>query len=108
MIENKIRPPEIGIIFCLRAEGKVAIKSFEPDYPLAPHYLVHVGEDSTVLPPFTQAKTVLDCLKRVRTGQDLPAAEACTSFDKATKQGGDMSHARKLLATALASVIGKT
>jgi hypothetical protein len=103
--------PEIGIppgiIFCLRAEGEAAIKSFEPGYPLAPHYLVHVGEDGAVLLPFTQAKTVLDRLKRLCVGRDLPDAEACASFDKATKQGGDMAQARKLLAAAVASVIGK-
>jgi hypothetical protein len=103
--------PEIGIppgiVFCLRAEGEAAAKSFEPGYPLAPHYLVHVGEDGAVLLPFTQAKTVLDRLKRVCVGRDLPDAEACASFDKATKQGADMAQARKLLAAAVASVIGK-
>ncbi len=98
-------PP--GIVFCLRAEGEAAAKSFEPGYPLAPHYLVHVGDDSTVLLPFTQAKTALDRLKRVCVGRDLPDAEACQRFDKTTKQGEDMAHARKLLSAAVASVIGK-
>lgn len=99
-------PP--GIIFCLRAEGEAAVKSFEPGYPLAPHYLVHVGDDGTTLLPFTQAKTILDRLKRVCSGRELPDAEACARFDKATKQGSDMSHARKLLSAAVASVIGKS
>ena len=35
-------PP--GMIFCLRAEGAAATRQLEPGYPLAPHYLVHVGE----------------------------------------------------------------
>jgi SNF2 family DNA or RNA helicase len=103
--------PEIGIpsgiVFCLRAEGEAALKSFEPGYPLAPHYLVHVGDDGAVLLPFTQAKTVLDRLKRICVGRDLPDAEACDRFEKATKQGEDMTAARKLLAAAVASVIGK-
>jgi hypothetical protein len=47
-------PP--GVIFCLRVVGEAALKDIEPSYPLAPHYLVHVGEDGTVLLPFTQAK----------------------------------------------------
>jgi SNF2 family DNA or RNA helicase len=98
-------PP--GIVFCLRAEGEAAAKSFEPGYPLAPHYLVHVGDDGTVLLPFTQAKAVLDRLKRISVGRDLPDAEAYGRFDKATKQGEDMTHARKLLSAAVASVIGK-
>jgi hypothetical protein len=98
-------PP--GIVFCLRAEGEAAAKSFEPGYPLAPHYLVHIGDDGTVLLPFTQAKAVLDCLKRISMGRDLPDAEAYGRFDKVTKQGEDMTHARKILSAAVASVIGK-
>ena len=96
-----------GIVFCLRAEGESAAKSFEPGYPLAPHYLVHIGDDGAALLPFTQAKTVLDRLKRVCVGRDMPDAEACARFDKSTKQGEDMAHARKLLAATVASVIGK-
>lgn len=98
-------PP--GIVFCLRAVDEAAAKSFEPGYPLAPHYIVHIGDDSTTLLPFTQAKTVLDRLKRVCVGRDLPDAEACDRFDKATKQGEDMTHARRLLSAAVASIIGK-
>jgi hypothetical protein len=97
-------PP--GIVFCLRAEGEAATKSFEPGYPLAPHYLVHVGDDGTALLPFTQAKTALGRLKRVCVGRDLPDAEACDRFDKATKRGEDMAHARKLLSAAVAWRIG--
>ena len=96
-----------GIVFCLRAEGEAAAKSFEPGYPLAPHYLVHIGDDGAALLPFTQAKTVLDRLKRVCVGRDMPDAEACARFDKSTKQGEDMAYARKLLSAAVASVIGK-
>lgn len=98
-------PP--GIVFCLRAEGEAAAKSFEPGYPLAPHYLVHIGNDATTLLPFTQAKTVLDRLKRVCIGRDLPDAAACDRFDQATKQGEDMAQARRLLSAAVASIIGK-
>jgi len=98
-------PP--GIVFCLRAEGEAATKAFEPGYPLAPHYLVHIGDDGAVLLPFTQAKTALDRLKRLCVGRDLPDAEAYTRFDKATKQGEDMAQACKLLAAAVASISGK-
>ena len=60
-------PP--GVIFCLRAEGEAEENQHVPDYPLAPHYLVHVGEDGSLLLPFTQAKAVLDRLKRLCVGQ---------------------------------------
>ncbi len=103
--ETEIAP---GIIFCLRAEGDAAKRSAEDGYPLLPHYLVHVGEDGTVLLPYTQAKQILDRLKRLCLGRDLPDAGACTRFDKVTKQGEDMRIAQRLLAAAVASVVGKT
>jgi hypothetical protein len=97
-----------GVIFCLRAEGEAAGRAFEPGYPLAPHYLVHVGDDGAVLLLFPQAKQILDRLKRVCVGRDLPDAASCARFDKATKQGEDMQQAQRLLAAAVASVVGKT
>ncbi|ACU54320.1 helicase domain protein [Acidimicrobium ferrooxidans DSM 10331] len=98
-------PP--GIIFCLRAEGEAAKRTVEAGYPLAPHYLVHVGEDGTVLLPHTQAKQILDRLKRLCAGRDLPDVGACARFDRATKQGEDMRSAQRLLAAAVASVVRK-
>jgi len=102
-------PP--GVIFCLRAMGEAALKTVEPQsqsgYPLAPHYIVHVGDDGAVLLPFTQAKQALDRIKRLTIGRDLPDAEACARFDRATKDGKDMSAVQDLLATAVASVVGK-
>ena len=98
-------PP--GVIFCLRAVGEAALKDIEPGYPLAPHYVVHVGEDGAVLLPFTQAKQALDRLKRLCIGRDLPDAGACARFDKTTKDGKDMSAVQELLATAVASIVGK-
>ena len=98
-------PP--GVIFCLRAEGPAAHKAKESDYPLAPHYLVHVSDDGAVLLPYTQAKRILDRLKRLALGRDLPDAGACARFDKATKHGEDMRHAQKLLAATVSSVVGK-
>lgn len=99
-------PP--GIIFCLSAEGTAANKIAETGYPLAPHFLVHVGDDGTVLLPYTQAKRILDRLKRLSLGRDLPDAAACASFDKSTRQGEDMRHAQRLLSASVASVVGKS
>jgi superfamily II DNA or RNA helicase len=96
-----------GVIFCLRAEGEAASKAVDPTYPLAPHYLVHVGEDGAVLLPFTQAKQILDLLKRLCQGRDMPDGEACERFDKATRDGENMSAFQKLLSQAVASIVGK-
>ncbi len=99
-------PP--GIVFCLRAEGTAAAPIPEGGYPLAPHYLVHVGDDGTVLLPYTQAKKILDRLKRLCLRRDLPDAGACARFDRDTRDGADMGHAQKLLAAAVASVARKS
>ncbi|MEN8614222.1 helicase-related protein [Dehalogenimonas sp. THU2] len=98
-------PP--GIIFCLRVVGDNALKSIEPGYPLSPNYVVHVGQDGAVLLPFTQARQVLDRLKRLCIGRDFPDAVACSSYEKATKNGFDMSVAQDLLSVAIASIVGK-
>ena len=98
-------PP--GVIFCLRAAGEAALKDIEPGYPLAPYYVVHVGDDGAVLLPFTQAKQALDRLKRLCLGRDLSDAGACARFDKASKGGKDMSTIQDLLSKAVASIAGK-
>lgn len=98
-------PP--GVVFCLQAAGEAALKEVDPSYPLAPHYLVHVGVDGAILLPYTQAKQVLDRLKRLCIGRDLPDAGAYARFDKDTANGRDMEPYRELLAQAVASIAGK-
>src|SRR5205085_12106091 len=53
-------------------------------------------------------KRILDRLKRLALGRELPDAEACVRFDKATKHGEEMRPAQKLLSAAVASVVGKS
>ena len=100
-------PISPGVIFCLRAMGEAATANVEPGYPLAPHYLVHVGDDGAVLLPYTQAKQALDRIKRLAIGRDLPDASACARFDKDTHSGRDMDDAQGLLASAVSSIVGK-
>lgn len=103
--EDVIEP---GVIFCLRAAGESAKKAFEPGYPLAPHYLVHVGEDGATVLSFTQTKQVLDRMRRLCIGRDVPDAAAVARFDAATRGGEDMSATQSLLAAAIASIAGKS
>jgi hypothetical protein len=98
-------PP--GVIFCLRAEGEAARNAVEPGYPLAPHYLIHIGEDGVTELSFTQTKQVLDRLKRLCLARDLPDAQACARFDKVTRHGEDMASVQRLFAAAAASIAGK-
>jgi len=97
-----------GAFFCLRAVGDAAQSAAEPGYPLSPHFVVHVGDDGDVLLPYTQAKQVLDRLKKLSIGRDLADAEACARFDQETRFGRDMEPYQKLLSRAVASVVGKS
>ena len=98
-------PP--GTVFCLRAEGEAALRAAPPGYPLAPHYLVHVAaDDAAVVLPFTQARHILDAVKRVALGQDMPDADAAARFSRATRNGDDMKAVQRQLAAAVASVVG--
>ena len=99
-------PP--GFIFCLKVEGDAAKKIIGSKYPLAPYYLVHVGHDGSVLLGFTQTKKILDHLKRICVGRDMPDAIACKRFGKATKNGEDMHLAQEALSAAISSIIGKS
>lgn len=101
------RDVEPGVVFCLRAEGDVALRNADSGYPLAPHYLVHVGVDGAVLLPFSQAKQILDRCKRVCTGRELADSAAVALYDTATRDGEDMRVAQRQLAAAIASVVGK-
>ena len=96
-----------GVIFCLRAVTEGVLSATDPGYSLTPHYVVHVGEDGAVLLPFTQAKQVLDRLKRLTAGRDQPDSEALQRFDRATRGGREMGATQDLLARAVASIIGK-
>ena len=103
---DKEIPP--GMIFCLRAEGPEATQQIEAGYPLAPYYLVHVGDDGAVLLSFTQAKQVLDRLKLLCLGREMPDAEAGARFDRSTRRGQDMRVAQRLLSAAVASIVGQS
>jgi len=81
-----------GAIFCLRAMGESAEKPAESGYPLAPHYLVHVGDDGEVVAGFTQAKFILDSLKRLCAGRVSPDGPACAYYNAKTWHGERMEH----------------
>jgi hypothetical protein len=109
-----VRAPEAdiepGVVFCLRAVGEAARRLAQDSYPLTPHYLVHVGAggDSTIVLPYTQAKAILDRLKRLCSGAADLDSPACAHYDRMTKSGEDMRIAQRQLAAAIASIIGKS
>ncbi len=96
-------PP--GTLFVLRAATERSLKAAQ-DYPLSPHYLIHVGEDSAALLPPTQAKQALDRLRKLCAGQGRdPQAEK--QFEKLTRGGERMDALQKQLGAAISAITGK-
>ncbi len=69
---------------------------------------MQVADDGSIVAPFTQAKPILDTLKRLCAERTTPDADACARFDKFTKDGERMEHFQKLLSAAVASIVGKS
>lgn len=96
-----------GIVFCIRAEGEAAGSVTDQGYPLAPHYLIHVGDDGSTILPYAQVKAIMDSLKRLCVGKDIQDEGAYARFEATSKKGSEMGHVQKLLSSAIASVVGK-
>ncbi|NQT70313.1 MAG: DEAD/DEAH box helicase family protein [Desulfobacteraceae bacterium] len=96
---------EPGVIFCLRSESEKV--STDSTFALAPHYLVWVSESGEVQMNFTQAKKILDLLKKLSLSRSQPNEGAVAQFNVATRDATDMSHYQNLLAKAVAAITGK-
>lgn len=96
---------EPGVVFCLKNIGK---NMDEEGYALAPHYLAYVTDKGEVRFGYTQAKKVLDVLKKQSMGRREPDQNALARMNSQTKNGRDMSHYRSLLEKAVNGIVGKS
>jgi len=85
----------------------VSLTAVDSRYPLAPHYMVHVRDDRTVVLDYMQTRRILDHLKKLCVGRDLPDLTAFERFDAATGNGRDMSAIASMLSAAVAAVTGR-
>lgn len=96
---------EPGVIFCLRNESaKIRTDSSNA---LAPYYLAWVSESGEVQINFTQAKKILDLLKKLSLGRSQPDESAVARFNVRTRNSADMSKYQALLAGAVSAITGK-
>lgn len=96
-----------GVIFCLKDKtGKVQV---DDSYALSPYYLVYVSDEEQVVYSFTQAKHMLDLLKKFSTLQNENSLdEANDLFNQNTKNNTDMAHYQTLLKVAVEDIAGKS
>jgi len=96
---------EPGVLFCLRSENDQ--HAVGASNPLDPHYLVFVSDSGEVLLNYTQAKRILDLLKKLTIGCIEPDQTATRAFNARTHDGTDMAHYQSLLARAVGAITGK-
>jgi len=94
-----------GVVFCLKSEN--ARVQTDSTYALAPYYLVYVSDSGEISLNFTQAKRVLDLLKKLSLGRSHPNEATVSRFNQQTRQAADMGHYQNLLAKAVAAITGK-
>lgn len=90
-----------GILFCLRQRDDKRPTAVNP---LAPYYLVYVLDDGNVRLTFMQPKQCLELFRTLAAGHSSAFTDLCDAFDARTQNGQDMSHATKLLDSAVASI----
>ncbi|MBP7951050.1 MAG: DEAD/DEAH box helicase family protein [Verrucomicrobiales bacterium] len=90
-----------GILFCMRQRDD---KRPTEVNPLAPHYLVYVLDDGNVRLTFMQPKQCLELFRTLAAGHPGAFTNLCDAFDARTQNGADMSHASKLLDSAIESI----
>ena len=87
-----------GAVFVLEVEGPTAAQ----DYPYAPYFLVHVGQDGVVTHPVDQPKPPLDLL-RAHATQETSAGRRLSAHTHGLR---DMGTYRRLLDVAIEAVTG--
>jgi len=94
-----------GVLFCLRSENDQHAAG--ASNALDPHYLVLVSDSGEILLNYTQAKRILDLLKKLTLGRIEPDDRAVHVFNERTRDGIDMSRYQSLLARAVGAITGK-
>lgn len=89
-----------GVIFCIKMDEDLDDTS-KDKYSLEPYYLVFVGEDREIKLDFSSAKIILDFMKKMSLGSDVPESKLFDIF-RANRE-----YYIDALDCAIESIIGK-
>lgn len=92
-----------GVIFILKNRNKDI--NIDKKNLLHPFYMVYLGEDGSVICDHLRAKKLLDVMRHVCRGKNVPDRELCAIINKETADGRQMSHYSDMLASAIDSII---
>ncbi|MBD1388853.1 DEAD/DEAH box helicase family protein [Neiella sp. HB171785] len=104
-LSSELQP---GVIFCLKdKKGTVQV---DESYALAPYYLVYVSNEENIVFSFTQAKHILDLLKKFSAAEVATESttESHLQFAQLTANSQDMSLYQSLLEVAVQEIAGKS
>ncbi|MGJ0333186.1 SNF2-related protein [Aliarcobacter cryaerophilus] len=95
-----------GVIYCIKMLGNVDTSSNDK-YSLEPYYLIFVDENGEIKLDFSNAKIILDFMKKMSSGNDTPSKDLFDSFRVETKNQKYMEYYIDGLNKAIESIIGK-
>jgi len=92
-----------GVIFALR--NRNAGVNVNQHNRLHPYYLVYIDNHGEMIANHTEAKRLLDMVRRACKGLDEPVFEVCQCFNAETNDGREMTRYSDLLSQAICSMI---
>ena len=102
-IHAVVRNEKPGVIFVLKnVNTKINI---ENQNRLHPFYMVYIGDDGEIICNHLEPKSTLDVMRHLSRGKNMPEMEACSSFNRDTRDGKDMRAVSELLEQAISSII---
>ena len=72
---------------------------------LHPFYMVYMANDGTVICNHLQPKRLLDVMRHVCRGKNVPDQELCALINKETADGREMQHYSDLLKKSIDSIV---
>lgn len=97
-LRDQVRP---GVIFCLQQRDGTS----DASRAHAPLSLIYVPRDAAGTPALSHPTCSLDLLRRLCEGHREPLEALCAQFDRATRDGEDMSEYSAMLTQAVAAAI---
>ena len=92
-----------GVMYILK--NKNAAINIDKKNLLHPFYMVYIRDDGEVEIDYLHHKKLLDVMRHLCKGQDMPDKELCTIINKETCNGRKMQHYSDLLSKVIHSII---
>lgn len=92
-----------GVVYVLKNRNNGV--NIDHKNQLHPFYMVYIGDDGEVVLNHLHPKELLDRLRLLCRGVDVPNKEQCRAFNRETHDGRNMKRYSKLLGEAINSII---